>query len=175
MTLLYVLLAGCTPPTKVAQAEVRPDHVFCRLSEPRLIVGDTAPPMLVEQVFQGEPAYVDGGVTVLVFFETWSPFVPDAMRRVEALHRRWADVGVGVVGLTHLSRDPSPAPVHAMIRELGLTFPVAQDIGPGGLSEAAETRGIPGAAAVYDGRFVWRGHPAWLFDEDMEAWSTCWP
>lgn len=107
-------------------------------------------------------------VTVVLFFEEWCPHCGREVPQVQATWARWKSQGLGVVGLTKITRSSTEASVRDFLKEHQVGFPVGHE--DGRLSAAYAVSGIPAAAVVRDGVVIWRGHPARLTDELLAGW-----
>lgn len=127
------------------------------------LVGEPAAPLAVSTWYQGQGTY-DAPLTLVVFFETWCPHCTREMPEVEARYEKWRAMGLGVVGLTKVTRSATDTSVREFIRTHHLQFPVGKEL-DGQVSTGFAVTGIPAAALVKGGVVVWRGHPARLTDE----------
>ena len=58
--------------------------------------------------------------------------------------------------------------VRAFVNEHSLTYPIGKE--DGGIARLFNVSGIPAAAVVKDGEFVWRGHPNGLSEACWNKW-----
>jgi thiol-disulfide isomerase/thioredoxin len=131
------------------------------------VVGRDEVPFDVEAWFQGSEADVTAHpARLLVFWEVWCPHCKREVPKLEELYQRNRE-RLSVVGLTRLTRDVTEAQVRAFIDDNGVSYPIAKETGT--MTEAYGVSGIPAAAIVDDGVVVWRGHPAKLTDEILDA------
>jgi len=107
-------------------------------------------------------------VTVVVFFEEWCPHCRREMPQLQATWTRWRSQGLGVVGLTKITRSSTETSVREFLKEHGVGFPIGHE--DGSLSTAYAVTGIPASVVVRDGVVIWRGHPARLTDEMLAGW-----
>ncbi|MEN0067256.1 MAG: TlpA disulfide reductase family protein [Myxococcota bacterium] len=132
------------------------------------VVGRDALPLEVDQWFQGSEAdLTDDKATLYVFWEAWCPHCRREVPRLSETYDRFRDKGLGLVGLTEMTRDVSPEDVATFIEDNDVTYPIAKEKAQA-LSKQYGIRGIPAAAMVRDGKVVWRGHPATLTDALIE-------
>lgn len=112
----------------------------------------------------GEPwRLADHRVNVVVFWEVWCPHCKRSLPELELHWQRWRDQGVGVVGLTRLTKTASAEGVRAFLADERISFPNGQEDGE--YAKLFAVTGVPAAAVIRDGVVVWRGHPAKLTDE----------
>ncbi|MEQ1506092.1 MAG: TlpA disulfide reductase family protein [Myxococcota bacterium] len=149
--------------TRAAKAAVR-------LEDELSVIGKAEAPVTVEKWFQGSEAEMKGGkATLYVFWEVWCPHCRREVPKLAETYTKYHDQGLGVVGLTKMSRDVTEQQVNDFIKENKLPYPVAKEQGDA-MSSAYGVKGIPAAAVVKDGKVVWRGHPAKLTDEMIKGW-----
>ncbi len=153
------------PVPAVAEAQHPPAAVAARPREIQArVVGSKLEDWGEVRWLQGEGT--PGGVDLLVFWELWCPH---CRREVPALEKLAAEhEGLEVLGLTRLTRNGTAEEVLEFAKEQGVSYPigvVGQD-----LADRLAIRGVPAAAAVIDGRVVWRGHPAELDDATVQGW-----
>ncbi len=133
------------------------------------LIGQDAGEIGVEKWFSGKSAMNDGDVTVLVFWESWCPHCKREVPKLEAIYERYKDKGLNVVGLTKVTRSSTDATVEAFIRDNKITYPIGKEEG-GAMSAKFAVSGVPAAAAVKDGKIIWRGHPAKMTDKVIQNW-----
>jgi peroxiredoxin len=149
--------------TRAAKAAVR-------LEEELNVIGKDAVPVQVEKWFQGSEGDVTGGkATLYVFWEVWCPHCRKEVPRLSETYEKFKGQGLGMVGLTKMTRDITEEQVTEFIAENKVTYPIAKEQGTE-MSSAYGIRGIPAAAVVKDGKVVWRGHPAKLTDDMIQGW-----
>lgn len=137
-----------------------------RLCDEVAVVGKPEGPWQVETWFQGgQPAAADA--KLLVFWEQWCPHCKREVPELQGLHQRWQG-RLEVVGLTKVNRSSTDEKVVAFIAEKGLTYAMAKE-DRGAMSRYYAVTGVPAAALVSGGEVVWRGHPARLNDDLIEA------
>jgi hypothetical protein len=134
------------------------------------IVGRPVADLGVDTWYQGQASVSDHPLTLLIFFEVWCPHCQREMPRLQATFDNWRDQGLGVVGITSLSRGKTAEEVLAFAQSASITYPIGH-AGPG-TWEAYGVNGVPAAALVRDGVVVWRGHPALLEDDDLRGWLS---
>ncbi|MEZ4235017.1 MAG: TlpA disulfide reductase family protein [Myxococcota bacterium] len=150
------------PNTRSAKAAVR-------LEEELNVVGKDAVPLQVDKWFQGSEAETKGKATLYVFWEVWCPHCRKEVPRLAETYNKFHPQGLGMVGLTKMTRDVTDEKVEDFIKENKLPYPIAKEKGQE-MSNAYGVRGIPAAAVVKDGKVIWRGHPAKLTDELISSW-----
>ncbi|MEZ4320528.1 MAG: TlpA disulfide reductase family protein [Myxococcota bacterium] len=154
-------LAARFPTTRASRSA---DRMRAELA----VVGSEAPEPEVERWVQGEGfTMADHAATLVVFFEAWCPHCKREAPRFEALHERFGQSGLGVLGLTRQTRDVTDERLRSFLDDGGITYPVAQETGAE--SERYGVVGIPAAAIVKAGVVVWRGHPARITDALIES------
>lgn len=133
------------------------------------VLGKDAVPLDAEQWFQGAAADVENSKAQLyVFWELWCPHCKREVPKLEATYAKFKDSGLGMVGLTKMSRDTQEDDLNAFLTDNKVSYPVAKEDGK--LSTHYGVSGVPAAAMVKDGKVVWRGHPARLTDEMIQGW-----
>ncbi len=152
------------PTTRAAVAAGRLEHEV-------QLIGSAAPAMATERFFQGRADFTQSAVTLVVFWETWCPHCKREVPKLEPIFNRYKGRGLNVVGLTKQTRDTTNAQTMDFIRSNRITFPIAKEQGEE-MSTAFGVRGVPAAAAVRDGKIIWRGHPARLTDELIAFWLS---
>jgi thiol-disulfide isomerase/thioredoxin len=133
------------------------------------IIGTDAGSLDVEKWYTGEAKMDDGKVTILVFWEAWCPHCKREVPKLEATYQKFKGDGLNLIGLTKVSKSSTDAKVEAFITDNKLTYPMAKE-NDGRLSSRFAVSGVPAAAAVKDGKVVWRGHPNKLKDATIQEW-----
>jgi thiol-disulfide isomerase/thioredoxin len=123
-----------------------------------------------ESWFQGENDIdLDAdGPTILVFWETWCPHCRREVPKLQKVYDDYSGQGLQVLGVSQLSRGGTQEKMMSFLEENELRFPMAKD--NGSLSAHFGVAGIPAVAVVKEGKVVWRGHPARIAPEMLEAW-----
>lgn len=143
-------------------------RVAAAVAEEVAVVGRDALELDVEQWFQGSDAdLADDKATIFVFWEAWCPHCQREVPRLSATYDRFREKGLGLVGLTEMTRDVTEQDVATFIKDNEVTYPIAKEKDQA-LAVQYGIRGIPAAAVVKDGKVVWRGHPASLTDGLIE-------
>ena len=124
----------------------------------------------IQKWFQGEGEVdlASGKPTVIVFWEVWCGYCRREVPKIEAIYEKYKDQGLQVVGMTTLSKGKTEESVRAFMEEQKLSYPIARESGTARGHFAV--RGIPAAAAIKDGKIVWRGHPSLLSDALIASW-----
>lgn len=117
----------------------------------------------VEAWFQGEAPSLDGKLLV-VFFESWCPH---CRREVPLVDAKVEGRDTGVLLLTRMSHSTTPESMRAFLDENEVAHPVG--VIPQDVSDTFAVTGVPAAALIEDGRIVWRGHPARLEGQQLDA------
>jgi hypothetical protein len=89
---------------------------------------------------------------------------------MEETYKTWSPKGLKVVGLTKQSRNITDEQVTNFIKEKSVSYPMAKEA-DGTMSRYYNVSGIPAAAAVVDGKVVWRGHPGRITDDMLKEWT----
>jgi thiol-disulfide isomerase/thioredoxin len=163
------------PPAPQALRLSRPAPV-----EPALKVGDSAPKLQVGSWVQGKPVegFEAGKAYLVEFWATWCGPCITSIPHLDALHRKFKDRGLVVIGQNVWEHDESL--VEPFVRKMGekMTYRVALDDksqqSKGAMAvtwmEAADRKGIPVAFLVNrEGRIVWVGHPMALEEHTIES------
>lgn len=137
-----------------------------REKEEEEIVGKEAK-LVVTEWIQGETKLEDHEATLLVFFEEWCPHCKREVPLLQGKADTYGPQGLGVVGITQLTRKTPVAKMQKFLDGNSIAFPIAQDDGT--MSEHYGVSGVPAAAMVKDGKIVWRGHPNRLNDAMLGA------
>ncbi len=136
------------------------------------VVGKTAPSDFskgVEKWLVNESSVDMGnGTTLLVFWEVWCPHCRREVPKLKETYTTYQSRGLNLVGLTKISRSATEDSVNEFINENEVNYPMAKE--DGSLSQHFNVSGIPAAAAVKDGKIIWRGHPGRLNDEIINGW-----
>lgn len=179
--MLLLPLLGCAPQgleSRVAKLEEQvaaQDAIIADLSdrlkskrekEEEDIVGKDASLVVTEWV-QGEDTLEAHEATLLVFFEEWCPHCKREVPKLQERADTYGPQGLGIIGITQLTRDTPPAKMQKFLDGNGVKFPIAKDDGT--MSKHYGVSGVPAAAMVKDGKVVWRGHPANLNDAMIGA------
>jgi thiol-disulfide isomerase/thioredoxin len=130
------------------------------------ILGKPAVDFQVESWFQS-PAKLGREPTLIVFFETWCPHCRREVPRLQELHTTYAG-RMAVIAVTKVNRSSTDDAVREFIAEHGLTFPIGKERS-GLMSEYYAVSGIPAAVLLKGGEVAWRGHPARLNDDLLDA------
>lgn len=133
------------------------------------IIGADAGSLDIEKWYTGEAKMNEGKVTILVFWEAWCPHCKREIPKLEATYQKFKGDGLNMIGLTKVSKSSTDAKVEAFISDNKLTYPTAKE-NSGRLSSRFAVSGVPAAAAVKDGKVIWRGHPNRLKDATIQEW-----
>lgn len=117
---------------------------------------------------EGEVDLTSGKPTVLVFWEVWCGYCRREVPKIDSIYEKYKDQGLQVVGMTSLSKGKTEESVLAFMKEQNVSYPIARESGT--VRGHFAVRGIPAAAAIKDGKIVWRGHPSRLTDELIASW-----
>lgn len=129
-------------------------------------VGDKAPEINAQKWYNtsGDVTLADlDGIKVVEFWATWCPPCRMSIPHLEKLHKKLADKGVTIIGLTNEKPDEK---LEAFIKKMEMTYIV----GAGSTSgQEYGVQGIPSAFIVdAEGTILWRGHPMAGMDEELE-------
>lgn len=136
-----------------------------------LRLGDPVPAYAPEWLKGGPVPWQQPGRLYLVeCWATWCGPCVDTIPHLDALHRKYGQRGLTVIGQNVWEEDREA--VASFVRQQGdaMSYPVAVD--DGGFArhwlQAAGVNGIPAAFLVRDGRLLWQCHPGELKDDDIE-------
>lgn len=149
-------------------AGTRPAAVASRQLAELNVVGKSIDKLNIEEWYQGETSLTDGKATLLVFWEVWCPHCKREVPKMQATYDKFKGDGLNLIGLTKLTRNKTPEDVKTFMTENKVKYPMAKE--GGDMSALFGVNGVPAAAAVKDGKVVWRGHPAQLTDDMIKAW-----
>ena len=107
------------------------------------------------KAYQGSQEIGEAGLQLLVMWETWCPFSQRIIPIAEELYRRHEEAGLGVTGLTRVTRSSSDARVEAFIDDQHVSFPMLKDSGK--TWSYFQAHGTPYVVLLVDGRVVWKG------------------
>jgi len=143
-------------------------RIGAQLADEIAVVGRDALELEVERWFQGSEAdLADDKATLYVFWEAWCPHCQREVPALTETYERYRDKGLGIVGLTELTRGVTPEDVDAFIEDHDVNYPIAKEKDQT-LAVQYGIQGIPAAAVVRDGKVVWRGHPGYLSDGTLD-------
>lgn len=146
--------------------ELKGRLVSKREAQEEEVVGKEALFSLTEWV-QGSARFEDHEATLLVFFEEWCPHCKREVPALQAKADTFGPKGLGVVGITQLTRKTPLAKMEKFLASNNVKYPIAKDDGT--MSKHYGVSGVPAAALVKDGKVIWRGHPAKLNDAMIDA------
>ena len=109
-----------------------------------------------------------GDLTILIFGKFGAHTANGDSHYQYYIRKIYSDRGLKVVGFTKLSRGKTEDEVKTFLSENGISFPIAKESGD--FSDSFNVSGIPAAAIAQNGTVIWRGHPARITDEMLEAW-----
>ena len=140
----------------------------------KLDVGSPAPALTPAKWIQGEPvtAFEKDKVYVIECWATWCAPCVAAIPHVNALHTKFKDKGLVVIGVNVWEEPESKAEAFVKKKGDGMAYRVAYDGGDAGLVSknwlrAAGANGIPHAFVVRENKILWQGHPADLSEETV--------
>jgi thiol-disulfide isomerase/thioredoxin len=136
--------------------------------EEMAIIGTTVGEPGILAWLQGQDRLADHKLTLLVFFEVWCPHCKRELPRLEGLRKDWGEQGVGVIGLTSLSRGKTQEEVRAFAASERISYALGH--ADPQTWELYQVTGVPAIAVIRGGVVVWRGHPASITDEMMRTW-----
>ena len=157
----------CTELDSPAYQSTRATRGMSGRCDELAVVGKEAGTIDVESWFQGYATLDEAPLTLVVFWEAWCPHCRRELPEIQGKYERYRDRGLQVVALTRVTKSSTDEKVREFLSENDITFPVAKEGGE--TSDDYGVRGIPAAALVRDGQIIWRGHPARITDEDLEA------
>ncbi len=130
-------------------------------------VGTPAPPMAVREWVSEPGSLADHALTMVIFFEPWCPHCQDEMPALELLRRDYEGRGLGMIGVTAMSRGATEEQLSAFIHAGFLRFPIGKE--DGSMTDSWEVNGVPHAFFVREGKIVWSGNPALLTLDLVDA------
>lgn len=141
---------------------------------PTLKVGDSAPPLQVDQWIKGKPITdLTKGVYVVEFWATWCGPCRTSIPHITELAKKYQGK-IAVAGISVWEQDPSNVKhVKDFVDGMGdkMDYNVALDGASAVMAEtwmkAAGQNGIPAAFIVKDGKIQWIGHPM-AMDKPLE-------
>lgn len=143
-----------------------------RIARELAVIGKPAPASVVAtQWYAGESGAnldIASGTALVVFFEEWCPHCKREVPKMKDTWAKFGGRGLNMMAATKVTRSATDDKVQSFVDTNDLDFPVFKENGE--LSRYFNVSGIPAAAVVKDGKIVWRGHPANLTDQMLEAW-----
>ena len=167
-----LLAFAAAPDAPKAPAEAKP---AVEAPAAPFTVGVEAPALLPEKWLKGDPvtAFEKGKVYLVECWATWCGPCVAAIPHVNALHNKFKDKGLVVIGANVMENAEKKAADFVAAKGDGMAYRVAYDGKTGNIAkawlEAAGVRGIPHAFAVRDGKMIWHGHPGRLNEENVAA------
>ena len=126
-----------------------------------LKVGDTAPPVEIQEWIQGETEVGEGKPYIVEFWATWCGPCKRSIPHLNKLYKKYKPNGLTIIGVSDETKAVSK--VKSFVKNQGdrMSYPVAID---GGVKrewfQAAGQRGIPSAFIVDDrNKIAFIGHP----------------
>lgn len=148
--------------------KTRAGQAGARLLAELSVVGKDVSDLKVEEWYVGQASLADSKATLVVFWEVWCPHCKREVPKLQATFDTYKSQGLGVVGLTKLTRGKTVDEVKAFIAENKVTYPMGKEAGD--MSEFFGVSGVPAAAVVKAGKVVWRGHPAQVTEDMIKGW-----
>ena len=140
----------------------------------KLEVGSPAPVLKPAKWLQGEPvtAFEKDKTYIIECWATWCGPCVAAIPHVNALHNKFKDKGLVVIGVNVWEEPADKAEAFVKKKGDGMAYRVAYDGGQSGSVannwlKAAGVNGIPHAFVVRENTILWHGHPAQLTDETV--------
>lgn len=135
------------------------------------VIGKPARDLSVSTWVNGDPGKITDQkdkVVLLLFFASWCPHCRDEMPEMVALHNKYKDQGLVLIGVTNEDDRQDEAKIRSYLQEASVPFPVALQNGRDG-SKFYAVSGIPAAALVdKSGTVVWRNHPGQNVEEEIK-------
>ena len=127
-----------------------------------------ANPKPMEKWYTGteKAIHFDQGTTLVVFWEVWCPHCQREVPKLQEMSEKYKGK-MEIVGLTRITKSATEEKVVAFLDENKVTYPTAKE--DGSVAEQFNVSGIPAAAVVKNGEIVWRGHPASLSEDMINA------
>lgn len=143
--LVLILIPGCK------KGEVR-----------RAILGDTAPAFTLSDPDGRAVRLSDfsGRVVVIDFWATWCAPCKESTKEFEALHRKFKDRGVVMVGISMDKGADASATVKKYAQENGVSYVMLMDDGT--VSDAYGVRNIPATYILNKGHVLVKTYPGYL-------------
>ena len=161
-------------PVKAVRVHDGTEYGFCSEKCAKAFAEDPAaylPPSFPRQApafaltdLSGRPVSnesLKGRAVLLDFWATWCAPCRKSMPELEALHQRYRDKGVTVLGVS--IDEGSPKKVRGFVKARRLTYPIAIDTDRTPAWAAYKVKAVPAAFLIdRDGRIVaqWTGQPA---------------
>ncbi len=138
------------------------------------LIGRPAPELRVEAWASGAPTPLSsqrGRYVLVVFWQTWCPHCRKELPHLATLYRTYEEKGLTVIGATRNDKRQDESKLADFLRTHDIPFPVAR-IDPTLWADYA-VRGVPAAVLIdRDGVIRWRGHPARLTEEKIDAYLS---
>ncbi len=130
---------------------------------PKLVVGDPAPPVLVDEYLVGGSPKSPGTVTVVEFWALWCGPCLAGMPHLSELQKQWGTDRLQIVGVTSPDRNNQKPDVVKFLQQKPVEYAIGWDeqrrTWPLFMS-AAEQKAIPCAFVIdAQNRIAWIGHP----------------
>jgi len=144
-------------------------------SAAKLTVGSPAPALKPAKWLKGEPvtAFENDKTYLIECWATWCTSCIAAIPHINALHQKYQDKGLVVIGMNMLEDSEEKAAAFVKKKGDGMAYRVAFDGKPGDTAEnwlhASGHNGIPDTFIVRDGKLLWHGHPGALNDAMVES------
>jgi thiol-disulfide isomerase/thioredoxin len=148
--------------------KTRAGQAGARLLAELSVVGKDISELKVEEWYVGNATLADSKATLVVFWEVWCPHCKREVPKLQATFDTYKSQGLGVIGLTKLTRGKTVDEVKAFITETKVSYPMGKEAGD--MSEFFGVSGVPAAAVVKSGKVVWRGHPAQVTEDMIKGW-----
>ncbi len=167
----YVVAKAKLKDIQAKYSATRAGKAASRMATEVNLVGSDAKAIEVSKWYgSAKGSLTDNRVTLVVFWEVWCPHCKKEMPLLPAKLEKYKSKGLGIIGLTKVTKSATEESVEAFIKEHKLTsFPMGKEPDGGVMSAAYAVSGIPAAALVRDGKVIWRGHPARLTDELLDS------
>lgn len=170
-TFAFLLLAACAGPASAQAPAAAPAPAM-----PRFVVGSPVPEFKPVSWLKGEPVTVfePDKTYLLECWATWCSPCIDAIPHVNALHNKFKDHGLVVIGVD--VREATPDKAAEFVKKQGdaMAYRVAYDGGnDGNVSklwlESAHRQAIPHTFIVQKGKLLWQGSPRDLTEDMIRA------
>lgn len=136
----------------------------------RLVIGDSAPALQLQEWIQGAPISLadgrDRNVFVIEFWATWCGPCLESAPHLTQIQEAYADAGVVVIGVADMATlNQAPAEIKAFVEQMGgqMSYRIAVDEGQAtheAYVKGIGSYGLPWAFIVdRQGRIAWAGHP----------------
>lgn len=169
-----LILASLVFSSAAVRAEGTPPPAEAPAVKPTLTTGSDAPALKPEKWLKGEAVttFDPKKVYIIECWATWCGPCVAAIPHMNALHAKFKDKGLVVIGMNVMDGTEEKASAFVTRQGDKMAYRVAYDGKPGQIAkdwlEAANVRGIPHSFVVRDGKILWQGHPLDLTEVNVQ-------